>query len=1415
MSMSQRILTVCIFILMLLVKQVWAFEPTARFNHIKVGDGLPHHSVTAMVEDNHGLIWFGTVNGLVRFDGYRFINFGATPLNGESLLSQNISTLYADDQGMIWIGTWSGGLSRLDVNQAKLVNFEADFNKVYAIKKFDQHRLLVATDTGVKLIPMTQQVSTLDIEQSWLEEPILTVLPVGKQKLMIGTQASLLLLDINTNERQEIALDGKDYFSPRQLLRDNDGAIWLSSTAGLYYLTVDDFDWVRVSKNIVEPALISSLVMDDEGSIWAGSAYHGIYQIKGGPEGTITQYQYDKSNRYTIADNNIMSLLVDKTGMLWVGTYNDGLSHLDLNSLSFGLYLDNDTSIGCLPNPSVWAILEQQQYLWLGTQTGAVRINRANGECLLLSREPSLSRELSKLGEVSKSGENSRLKSLPHPTVKAFYQDSRGQFWLGTGKGLVRFDDSSNALIAVDGKLAKLNINFIVEDSEQRLVVGTAVGLYRQDAQGNFYRAPLADKGLFNIHFNYFAKDQQGKLWFATNKGLAYLDLEQNNIDFVAQINEPIWVIHIDENNEAWITGKKATLFRFNLNNKLLIKFNQFESIPQAALFFAVVPDKQGNLWWSTSHGLWRFNKLNQSSQMFGFNNGLASDNFNPRAVFTSENGHLYFGSRGGLNYFDPDKIRWPALGPKAILTGFSWFNHDLTVELKPVNNGDNNGDSHSADAFTLPTAVSALQQLILSHTDKIFAFEFAADDFSDVKNNTFAYRLVGLDENWTYANAHSRRAMYNNVPAGHYQFEVKAANKNGIWGQEVRTVAIDIKPAPWLTPIAFLVYAMIAIIAVVLFIRIRTASLTKTAMLLQQQVDQRTKQLKQEKQRVELLLEQKNDEFVNVSHEFRTPLTLVLDPVTQLLNSGLADEHKSRLTVVKRNGLRLLRMVDQLLHIEKFRAAQAVKPKVVSLRSVMSLICHSFTDVAEQQGIDLEVEDIADVNLLFTADGLEKIILNLLSNAFKYTLPGGSVTVGASIDGGVNDSKGTGVVIYVSDTGIGIAPEQQPLVFKRFHRVLDQHAEQVTGAGIGLALVKELVESHQGQISLNSELGKGTSIAVILPIVTQQQLDAPQLNQEIIELELASVASGQAQTITVPEQQQIADESKPTVLIVEDNPDMRHYIYAAMAADYHCVLCANGQLGYEKAVEIIPDIVVSDVMMPVMDGFALTKALKSDEKTSHIPVVLLTARDDKQSRLQGWHEKADEYLTKPFDSQELKIRVNNLLAIRDILRDRFNQNIFVVANTTETTEKIKNAHRIDESEANVEANVEQIAAAAEQQKLLAQQQAQQQFLQKLNDAIEQVYSSQSVTIGQIAKQVALGERQLFRKLKATVDMNPTEYLRRFRLQKACELLGQGMNSSRVALEVGFSSHSYFTRCFSAQYGYAPSQYLLQQSAVA
>ena len=634
------------------------------------------------------------------------------------------------------------------------------------------------------------------------------------------------------------------------------------------------------------------------------------------------------------------------------------------------------------------------------------------------------------------------------------------------------------------------------------------------------------------------------------------------------------------------------------------------------------------------------------------------------------------------------------------------------------------------------------------------------------------------MSDNWTETDPFTRSVSFSYIPPGQYLFEVYGSNADGKWSDEPAVVSFAILPPIWLTWWAKIAYFFLGLVGILMFNYKRTQSIRKKAENLENLVHKRTEELAQEKQIVEQLLDQKKEEFANVSHEFRTPLTLILGPIQNLLNSNLRSTTREKLEMAKRNSYRLLRMVDQLLHMEKFKVQQISDEEPQAIKPMFSLISQSFKDLALEKNIELVVERIEDIWIRFTPDALEKILLNLLSNALKYTEEGGKIYLSVFKD------EYDQVIIIVRDTGIGISKEQQPKIFERYQRVLDEHSEKITGAGIGLALVKELVEAHSGTIQLDSEVGKGSIFTVKL---ANAMNSAPEeqdsgINTEILELELESIRNQTAQIINEQiKSAEMNDDGKTKLLVIEDNPDMRAYIIDTLSSHYHCLEAPNGKAGVEVAIETIPDLIISDVMMPEMDGYEVSKALKEDEKTSHIPLILLTARGDKESRMKGWKGHADEYLTKPFDEDELLIRVENLLSIRNILRHRFVKENF---------------------EGKSESQLKEIGLNDKDQ----------QFIQKLNDTLDELHCNSTFEVSEMASRVAMSERQLQRKLKAVLDHSPNEYLRAYRLNRAKKLLLQGSRVGDVADDVGFTSQAYFAKCFKAQFGMTARQYQQQEN---
>lgn len=664
---------------------------------------------------------------------------------------------------------------------------------------------------------------------------------------------------------------------------------------------------------------------------------------------------------------------------------------------------------------------------------------------------------------------------------------------------------------------------------------------------------------------------------------------------------------------------------------------------------------------------------------------------------------------------------------------------------------------------------------IILNHNQNSFGFEFSAVLAPYKKNITYAYKLAGYEDNWHYVSSKKRFATYTNIPPGNYAFIVKAKNKNHIWSTQNASVKISITPPWWATSFAYACYAIMMALCIYLIVKWRTATLLTRQRLLEQSVIQRTTELAVEKNKVEQLLVKKDEEFANISHEFRTPLTLILGFIRQIIANHKQPAKLEQLHIIQNNGSRLLRMVNQLLDIEAFKVKSVSAKTVQDFAATITTLVTAFTPIAQDKDIILKMPTLEKILFEFTVDAFEQIMLNLLSNAIKYTLAGGSITI-SSMRTSANELK-----IIVSDTGMGIPQDQLQAIFARFNRIHNTRSDHIVGTGIGLALVKSLVEAHQGKITVDSIVNQGTNFILLFPIINETPINAISptqtcINDELIAREIKSITVPATRPRNVAPILANSQSNQSTLLLIDDNPDMLDYLSLILQDDYQIICANNGPYALEAAYQEIPDLIISDVMMPDMDGYELVSALRENVMTDHIPIILLTAKSDSESKLKGFNKQADEYLTKPFDENELKIRIKNLLDIREILKKRFSA-LPSGHNGFQATKNHNNG--------------------ANENK----------FLLSLDMAIESMYMDMELRISQIADHLKISERQLFRKLKNTADMNPTEYLRNFRLQKATEQLDQGIKPTVVAFNVGFSSASYFNKCFKAQYRLTPSEY--------
>lgn len=673
----------------------------------------------------------------------------------------------------------------------------------------------------------------------------------------------------------------------------------------------------------------------------------------------------------------------------------------------------------------------------------------------------------------------------------------------------------------------------------------------------------------------------------------------------------------------------------------------------------------------------------------------------------------------------------------------------------------------------------------------------FINSSLSSPAQNRLRYRLLGLNEQWVERDDAAGQLTFESLGIGHYQLQIQGSNNDGMMS-DLAVMDFEVLPPLWLTWWAKLGYILLLLTVFYRLHLMRIKIMQQREEKLEQVVALRTEELKQQKNRVEQLLDFKEQEFVNVSHELRTPLTLVSGPLKQALQACTETDVQRLLQMANRNSARLLRMVEQLLQLERFRLQKVLDKTLQPISTYVQVISESFYLPLSNKAQVLTLTHNDPCEILFVADAFEKILINLISNAIKYTPRKGHIEVSSVV---VGDT----LILTVNDNGIGIKPADQTQIFNKFFRVMDESSEKVTGAGVGLALVKELVEAHGGVIEIHSVAGEGSEFRVELPIVTpsagllKPQQPEPlerktqgQISQELIEQEIENLDEGVAPVIASAhglEPSAVADDSRTTILIIEDNPDMQQYIASVLGRHYHCEIADNGRVGMDKAVEIIPDLIVSDVMMPVMDGYESTRLIKEDQRTSHIPVIMLTARGDQQSRKTGWKSLADEYLSKPFDEEELELRVSNLLSIRKILQHKF----AAVISEKGLSEEGLSEESLSEEAAAVMLNEKDAG-----------------FITRLNEVLAENYHQDSFSVNEMAEALFMSRRQLLRKLKALVDFTPQEYLRNFRLQKSAILLQQGQRISEVALASGFSSQSHFSTCFKAKFEMTPKSYQLK-----
>jgi len=1400
-----------IFLFFLFPAILFAQLEDIQFEHLKVEHGLSINTIECILQDSQGFIWLGTHDGLNRYDGYKFTIFRNDPSDPTSLSANRIFSIYEDRSGVLWIGTDTGGLNKFDREKEQFTYYTNDpsdptsLNDVVVLSIYEDSSgdLWIGTDTGGlnKLVPGDNEESPptfihykLDPDDPTRlsDNEVFSICEDNFGALWIGTYGGGLnkLIPGDNEESPPTFIHFKhDPNDPsslssnkvRSIYEDSSGDIWIATWGGLIKLVLGDDEnspptFIHYKHDPKEPTSLSHdwvsfIYEDNSGDIWIGTEGGGLNKlIPGDIEGsspTFIHYKHDSKDPTSLSSNSVLSVYEDNSGLLWIGTIGGGVNKFDKEKRKFNHYKHNPYDPASLSFYSVLPIYEDNSgNIWIGTWGGGLnKFDKEKGKFNRYKHDPD------------------DPTSLSDNEVFSICEDNSGVLWIGTLGGglnkLVPGDSEESPPTFIHYKhdpnnpksLSDNKVYSIYEDSSGDLWIGTWRGLNKLVPGDNkespptfihFNNNPDDPSSLSGYWITSIYEDRSGALWIGTDDGslnkLVPSDNEESHPTFIHYKHDPndptslsinaILSIYEDKSGVIWIGTDGGGLNKFDREKIHFTHYRQINGLPNE-MIYGILEDDHGNLWLSTSKGISKFNPQAETFRNYDERDGLQSNEFNAQAYLKSKSGEMFFGGINGFNVFHPDSIKDNTHIPPIIITDFQLLHKPVPV-----------GFDESRNRSILKKSITETKEIELTYEDYVFSFEFAALDFHTPEKNQYAYIMEGFEMDWNYTDANRRFVTYTNLDPGEYTFRVKGSNNDGVWNEAGTSIIIVITPPWWATWWAYVLYGFFI---VSLFTWITRFYLNR----------QRLKhQLELEHEHADKLGEidqMKSRFFANISHEFRTPLTLIFGPAKDIIEETNESKTKQNAGMIKRNASKLYNLVNQLLDISKLEAGkmtlETTEQNIIPLLKGLVL---SFTSLAERKKITLQLNTIEEnLNVYIDKDKVEKIVNNLLSNAFKFTPEGGNIDF--TVEKLIKEAE-----IRIADNGVGIPKERIDKIFDRFYQVDGSHTRESEGTGIGLALTKELVELHKGKIKVESKEEEGTTFTVLLPL-GKEHLKPDEIVEKEIQEETRETKEETEHISEIESRKEKTDidllleTDKPLLLIVEDNSDVRKYIISHLEEDYRIQEAVDGKDGLEQALNHIPDLIISDVMMPKMDGFELCEKLKSDEKTSHIPIIILTAKATSKDKIEGYETGADDYIMKPFDAAELKVRIKNLIEIRRKLQEKFSAEDFRIPN------EIKG---IDE-----------------------------EFLRKMLKIIDEHICEEEFKIENLGKESAMSRGQIYKKVKALTGKSPSLFLRSVRLVKAKKMIKEGNRTiSEIAYSVGFGSPAYFTKCFNEEFGYPPSE---------
>ncbi|UZR97590.1 two-component regulator propeller domain-containing protein [Chondrinema litorale] len=1348
--------------ILLLPTLVFAQSTKTNFQYISFNDGLSNSYIIDILQDNDGYIWIGTDDGLNKYNGYEMVVYRNDPADTSSISNNSIGTLLRDNQGRIWVGTKEGlNLYDAEKNQFTRIPYTENeqVSKIYQTK---DSTIWVGTSRGLKKyseekqylqkVFFTAEGATINIFNDE-KYSINDIIEYSPQFMVVATWNGLFVIDRkqNTLKLIERSEEGIKVDHIKSIEIDGNRNIWVGTFGyGTFHYDVSRniLRKITIAPNFEMDKRILDLYNDGKGHMWIGTEQSGLYKLyinSFDSNGYEFDHFKDSETPGSLSYRSVTRIFSDANAGLWVGTHNDGINYLSYEKAFFKTIQKNHFSKNTLKHKKVWGLTEDDEgNIWIGTDGGGLNVYNP------------------KTNTFTYYSDNG---SLSDDAILCAYKDNEGDLWFGTYTGgLNRYMPQTNTFKWYKhdendpNSIGGNDVRTILQDKSGKIWIGTNQGgLNVLDKEtGKFTQYNYDNSNLKGNDIRSLFIDSKNRLWIGTFEDGLFLfvngDFKQFNIENDIRKENSIFSIDEDSDGNLWLGTYRTGLVKFDPTKETIEIFDEKKGLSNNIVHSVKIAERN-TIWLSSNKGISKFDIDTEEFINYNTNDGLPSLAFSDGSVLASKNGNLYFGCVEGLVFFNPHEKFKQEITTKVIIEEVSVFNKALKPE-----------DNTAYTKADIDSSMANIDHITLQNNQSVFSLSFAAIYLPNPSKVHYSYKLEGIENHWNYL-GNDRKVTYAKLPSGEYFFKVKASLDSKNWSDET-VLKITVLPPFWKTWWAYLIYTLI--IGSIIYLS-QQYRLNKFRM-------ERKIELEQvEKKKLSEIYNLKMNFFTNISHEFRTPLTLIISPLEQVIrNQDISGSIKNKLLSIYNHAYRLHNLINQVIEFRKVETGNVnLKVTENDLVKFTYEIHHAFFELAKLQNITFEFHsEVESLKLWFNQMHFETILYNLISNAFKYTSPEGKISI---------EIKKTSLdnpdccEIHITDNGKGISAEYLDQIFNRYYQIVEAETIHIKGSGIGLALVKDLVELHKGQINVKSIKDKGTEF------ILKFKLGASHFSEDQLIKTNADSEHPQHYNLSPKVEYELAEfheehdankAHKHTLLIIEDNHDIRTYIKSLFIQSFKVLEAADGEEGFHVAKAKLPTIIISDIMMPGMDGIELCKKLKTERSTLHIPVVLLTARADDLHKLEGITIGADDYITKPFNPELLQAKIGTLVRNISKLHDYYTSRILLAP--------------IDE-------NIDS---------------ADKEFLDKAIQIVESNLLTSDFGIDQLKDELCVSKATLYRKIKQLTGESSSEFIRSIRVKKAAELIKLNkMSISQVAYEVGFSSTRYFRDSFHKIYNMNPSEY--------